>query len=88
MHETRRAERHRLAGGEVLLATDSRTATLVSVTAADGWRAQTWVQQGWLRITFTRGEEVSSPFCTWNGHPPSVQIDDPPHRRPASPVGH
>ncbi|MER5564053.1 hypothetical protein ABT071_36325 [Streptomyces sp. NPDC002506] len=77
---TRRGERHQLAGGEVRIAADHRSATLVSAVPADDWRVQTWAQQGWLRVTFTRGSEASTLFCTWNGHPPSVQIDDGPRR--------
>jgi hypothetical protein len=65
-----------LSGGEVVLALAADSASLVSATPAAGWKMQLWTSQpGWLRVTFTSasGTAASSVFCTWNGHPPTVQ---------------
>jgi hypothetical protein len=62
-------------GGRVVLDLQASSASLVSATPDTGWQMKVWTQEGWLRVTFTSasGAEASSVFCTWNGHPPSVQ---------------
>lgn len=65
-----------VAGGEVVLDLSATSASLVSATPNAGWKMQLWASQpGWLRVTFTSdsGTAASSVFCTWNGHPPTVQ---------------
>lgn len=65
-----------VSGGQVVLALEADSASLVSATPRAGWRMQLWASQpGWLRVTFTSasGTAASSVFCTWNGHPPEVQ---------------
>ncbi|WP_405581894.1 hypothetical protein [Streptomyces sp. NBC_01190] len=62
-------------GGRVVLDLAPSGATLVSASPTADWKMQVWNETGWLRVTFTSadGDEASSVFCTWNGHPPSVQ---------------
>lgn len=62
-------------GGRVVLDLEATSASLVSATPNPGWQMKVWTQDGWLRVTFTSssGAQASSVFCTWNGHPPSVQ---------------
>ncbi|HEX3589797.1 MAG TPA: hypothetical protein VHV74_09200 [Pseudonocardiaceae bacterium] len=60
-------------GGQVVLALNPTSATLVSATPADGYSAQAWQESGWLRVDFTKGDTTSSLFATWNGHAPTVQ---------------
>jgi hypothetical protein len=62
-------------GGRVALDLAPASASLVSATPNPGWKMQIWTQDGWLRVTFTEtsGSGSSSVFCTWNGHPPTVQ---------------
>jgi hypothetical protein len=65
-----------VAGGQVVLDLAAKSASLVSATPDPDWRMQLWTAQpGWLRVTFTSasGSAASSVFCTWNGHPPTVQ---------------
>ncbi|SDO05963.1 hypothetical protein SAMN05216259_107114 [Actinacidiphila guanduensis] len=67
------------AGGQVVLDLGASSASLVSATPRPGWGMQVWTSQpGWLRVTFTSasGTAASSVFCTWNGHPPTVQAYD------------
>ncbi|MEV6012494.1 hypothetical protein AB0M29_37575 [Streptomyces sp. NPDC051976] len=62
-------------GGRVALDLGPTSASLVSATPNPGWQMQVWTQDGWLRVTFTQtsGGGSSSVFCTWNGHPPTVE---------------
>jgi type IV secretory pathway VirB10-like protein len=64
-----------LRGGRVVLDLSPTDASLVTATPTADWKMQVWTQSGWLRVTFTSadGSASSSLFCTWNGHPPSVQ---------------
>jgi len=64
-----------VGGGRVVLDLEASSASLVSATPNPGWQMQVWTQEGWLRVTFTSasGTQASSVFCTWNGHPPTVQ---------------
>ncbi|WP_460355725.1 hypothetical protein [Actinoallomurus acanthiterrae] len=65
-----------LDGGQVVLSMGATSARLVSATPAAGWEVRTWHAPGWLRVDFTKGETTSSLFCTWNGHPPAVQVEN------------
>ncbi|MET8677688.1 hypothetical protein ABZW18_08880 [Streptomyces sp. NPDC004647] len=60
-------------GGRVVLDLGKYSASLVSATPDTGWRMQVWKQSEWIRVDFTSGGRASSVFCTWNGHPPTVQ---------------
>ncbi|WP_329132254.1 hypothetical protein OG552_12515 [Streptomyces sp. NBC_01476] len=64
-----------LNGGRVVLDLGPASASLVTATPAGDWKMQVWTQDGWLRVTFTSadGTASSSLFCTWNGHPPTVE---------------
>ncbi|MGW1377142.1 hypothetical protein ACWD6P_23145 [Streptomyces sp. NPDC002446] len=61
------------AGGRVVFTMGSASAELVSATPNSGWEMQVWKQDGWIRVDFTGGGAHTSVFCTWNGHPPTVQ---------------
>ncbi|MBX7468519.1 hypothetical protein K1Y80_20885 [Streptomyces sp. MAG02] len=67
---------YNVAGGRVVFDLGDTSAQLVSATPASGWRMERWIQTEWIRVTFTRGSETVSVFCTWNGHPPSVEINN------------
>ncbi|MBK3592110.1 hypothetical protein JHN60_07365, partial [Streptomyces sp. MBT51] len=55
------------------LAADS--AKLVSATPEPEWSMQVWTNAEWIRVDFTEGSGATvSVFCTWNGHPPSVEV--------------
>lgn len=63
-------------GGRVVLDLGTASATFVSATPdGGGWQMQVWNQDGWIRVDFTApaGNSTSTVFCTWNGHPPTVQ---------------
>jgi hypothetical protein len=62
-------------GGRVTLDLGDTSASLVSATPEAGWQMKVWTQTEWIRVDFTSssGTTVSSVFCTWNGHPPTVQ---------------
>lgn len=62
-----------VTGGRVALDLGTSSATLVSATPDSGWSMQVWKQPQWIRVDFTSGNQASSVFCTWNGHPPMVQ---------------
>jgi hypothetical protein len=47
----------------------------VSATPDSGWQMQTWSEPEWLRVTFTKGQQESSVFYTWNGTAPMAQFD-------------
>ncbi|MEU9195778.1 hypothetical protein [Streptomyces hundungensis] len=67
---------YNVAGGRVVFDLGNSSAQLVSATPASGWRMERWIQTQWIRVTFTRGSETVSVFCTWNGHPPMVEINN------------
>lgn len=67
---------YNVAGGRVVFDLGASSAQLVSATPASGWRMDRWIQAQWIRVTFTRGDETVSVFCTWNGHPPMVEINN------------
>ncbi|WP_326620736.1 hypothetical protein OG863_26220 [Streptomyces decoyicus] len=64
------------AGGRVVFAMGGRSAELVSATPNSGWEMQVWKQDGWIRVDFSGSSAHTSVFCTWNGHPPTVQTSD------------
>ncbi|MEU9096439.1 hypothetical protein [Streptomyces sp. NPDC048361] len=67
---------YNVAGGRVVFDLGASSAQLVSATPASGWQMERWIQTQWIRVTFTRGGETVSVFCTWNGHPPAVEINN------------
>ncbi|MFE2378318.1 hypothetical protein [Streptomyces sp. NPDC059398] len=64
------------SGGRSVFDLGADSAALVSATPADGWQMRVWKQPEWIRVTFTQGPRSVSLFCTWNGHRPSVEVDD------------
>ncbi|NJQ02493.1 hypothetical protein [Streptomyces zingiberis] len=65
-----------VTGGRVVLDLREHSASLVSATPDAGWQMQVWEQSEWIRVDFTAGTRTTSVFCTWNGHPPQVQVVD------------
>lgn len=64
-------------GGRVVLELASASAKLVSATPEQGWSMQVWTNAEWIRVDFSDGGGATvSVFCTWNGHPPTVQVVD------------
>ncbi|MER5974644.1 hypothetical protein ABT112_33910 [Streptomyces sp. NPDC002055] len=66
---------YNVAGGRVVFDLSPSSASLVSATPDAGWQMQVWKQSEWIRVNFTQGADTTSVFCTWNGHPPTVQTD-------------
>jgi hypothetical protein len=66
---------YQVAGGRAVFELGADTASLVSATPEPGWQMHVWTEQGWIRVEFTRDDRADSVFCTWNGHPPAVQLD-------------
>ncbi|WP_406014805.1 hypothetical protein OG520_26005 [Streptomyces sp. NBC_00984] len=51
------------------------SAKLVSATPAPDWSVRIWTNSTWIRVGFGRdGGTTVSVFCTWNDHPPQVEI--------------
>ncbi|WP_031090809.1 hypothetical protein [Streptomyces sp. NRRL WC-3549] len=66
---------HPTRGGRVVLELAPDAATLVSATPEPGWSMRVWTNAEWIRVDFTDGSGATvSVFCTWNGHPPSVEV--------------
>uniref|UniRef100_A0AAU3GWS2 Secreted protein n=1 Tax=Streptomyces sp. NBC_01401 TaxID=2903854 RepID=A0AAU3GWS2_9ACTN len=64
-------------GGRVVLELADDSAKLVSATPEQGWSMQVWTNPEWIRVDFSDGAGATvSVFCTWNGHPPLVEIVD------------
>jgi hypothetical protein len=64
-------------GGRVVLELASDAAKLVSATPEQNWSMQVWTTAEWIRVDFSDGAGATvSVFCTWNGHPPTVQVVD------------
>ena len=64
-------------GGRVVLELADGSAKLVSATPQPGWSMQVWTNAEWLRVDFSDGAGATvSVFCTWNGHPPIVEVVD------------
>lgn len=60
-------------GGHAVLDLGASSATLVSATPDAGWSMKYWEQPGWIRVDFTSDGHTSAVFCSWNGHPPTVE---------------
>ncbi|MGW7575478.1 hypothetical protein [Streptomyces sp. NPDC054765] len=71
-----RVKSYSTAGGRVVFDMGGRSAELVSATPNAGWEMQVWKQDGWIRVDFSGGSAHTSVFCTWNGHPPTVEMSD------------
>ncbi|MFD4033614.1 hypothetical protein ACFWVP_24655 [Streptomyces sp. NPDC058637] len=64
-------------GGRVVLELAGDAAKLVSATPEQSWSMQVWTTAEWIRVDFGDGAGATvSIFCTWNGHPPTVQVVD------------
>ncbi|MEU9057441.1 hypothetical protein AB0D13_00745 [Streptomyces sp. NPDC048430] len=64
-------------GGRVVLELADASAKLVSATPEPGWSMQVWTNPEWIRVDFSDGAGATvSVFCTWNGHPPTVETVD------------
>ncbi|MFJ8753205.1 hypothetical protein ACIREO_28295 [Streptomyces sp. NPDC102441] len=64
-------------GGRVVLELADHSAKLVSATPEPGWSMQVWTNPEWIRVDFSDGAGATvSVFCTWNGHPPTVEAVD------------
>ncbi|OON77048.1 hypothetical protein [Streptomyces tsukubensis] len=66
-----------VSGGRAVFSMGASSAQLVSATPEPGWQMRVWKQEEWIRVQFSKGEQQASIFCTWNGHPPMVERDDP-----------
>ncbi|MFH0244212.1 hypothetical protein ACGRHY_17745 [Streptomyces sp. HK10] len=69
-------ESREVRGGRVAFDLGRDSAGLVSATPSPGWGMRVRQGNGWIRVTFTRGEESSSVFCVWNGTTPRVTVDE------------
>ncbi|MCX4969531.1 hypothetical protein OHA98_33195 [Streptomyces sp. NBC_00654] len=69
---------YRTDGGRVVLELGRSSAKLVTATPEPGWSMQVWTNDAWIRVDFSDGNgRTDSVFCTWNGHPPTVQVVEP-----------
>ncbi|MEE1739604.1 hypothetical protein PUR49_24290 [Streptomyces sp. BE147] len=69
---------YRTDGGRVVLELGSSSAKLVTATPEPGWSMQVWTNDAWIRVDFSDGNgRTDSVFCTWNDHPPTVQVVEP-----------
>ncbi|WP_329457751.1 hypothetical protein [Streptomyces sp. NBC_01497] len=66
---------YEITGGRAVFSVGATSASLVSATPAAGWQMQAWTQPEWVRVTFTKGQQESSVFYTWNGHAPMAEFD-------------
>ena len=65
-------------GGRAVFELGSSSAKLVSATPEPGWSMQVWTNTTWIRVNFSDETGATySLFCTWNDHPPQVQIVGP-----------
>ncbi|WP_410538432.1 hypothetical protein [Streptomyces sp. KL2] len=69
-------ESREVRGGRVAFDLGRDSAGLVSATPNPGWEMRVWQESGWIRVTFSRGEESSSVFCVWHGSRPQVTVDE------------
>lgn len=70
--DTSNVHGYTVEGGRVVLDLGETSATLVSATPDSGWEMKVWKQPEWIRVDFVSATTTSSLFCTWNGHPPTV----------------
>ncbi|MEU9204151.1 hypothetical protein [Streptomyces sp. NPDC048332] len=69
------ARSYQTDGGRIVFELGSDSAKLVSATPEQGWSVQVWTNTTWIRVNFTRDDSTTvSVFCTWNDHPPQVEI--------------
>ncbi|GAA3484381.1 hypothetical protein [Streptomyces yanii] len=62
-------------GGRVVFELGAASAKLVSATPDPGWSIQVWKNTTWIRVNFSTDDGTTvSVFCTWNDHPPAVDI--------------
>ncbi|WP_327711046.1 hypothetical protein OG912_22925 [Streptomyces sp. NBC_00464] len=62
-------------GGRIVFELGKDSAKLVSATPEQGWSVQVWSNTTWIRVNFTKDDGTTvSVFCTWNDHPPQVEI--------------
>ncbi|WP_329541776.1 hypothetical protein [Streptomyces sp. NBC_01358] len=69
------ARSYQTDGGRIVFELGTDSAKLVSATPEQGWSVQVWTNTTWIRVNFTRDDGMTvSVFCTWNDHPPQVEI--------------
>lgn len=69
------AKSYRTDGGRIVFELGADAAKLVSATPEQGWSVQVWTNTTWIRVNFTKDDGTTvSVFCTWNDHPPMVEI--------------
>ncbi|MEU8505999.1 hypothetical protein AB0C40_15025 [Streptomyces brevispora] len=62
-------------GGRVVFELGADSAKLVSATPEPGWSMRVWTNTTWIRVNFAQDDGTTvSVFCTWNDHPPQVEI--------------
>lgn len=62
-------------GGRVVFELGTHSAKLVSATPEAGWSMRVWTNSTWIRVNFAQDDGTTiSVFCTWNDHPPLVEI--------------
>ncbi|THA72221.1 hypothetical protein E6P78_02790 [Streptomyces sp. A0958] len=62
-------------GGRIVFEIGAHSAQLVSATPEPGWSMRVWTNTTWIRVDFARDDGTTvSVFCTWNDHPPLVDI--------------
>ncbi|WP_406450392.1 hypothetical protein OG782_12775 [Streptomyces sp. NBC_00876] len=65
-------------GGRIVFELGTDSAKLVSATPEQGWSVQVWTNTTWIRVNFAQDDGATvSVFCTWNDHPPQVEIVGP-----------
>ncbi|MEU1492686.1 hypothetical protein ABZ456_20800 [Streptomyces sp. NPDC005776] len=69
------AKSYRTDGGRIVFELGTDAAKLVSATPEQGWSVQVWTNTTWIRVNFTKDDGTTvSVYCTWNDHPPMVEI--------------
>ncbi|MER6116249.1 hypothetical protein [Streptomyces sp. NPDC001743] len=69
------ARSYRTDGGRIVFELGTDAAELVSATPEQGWSVQVWTNTTWIRVNFTKDDGTTvSVYCTWNDHPPMVEI--------------
>ncbi|MEU8625870.1 hypothetical protein [Streptomyces sp. NPDC048669] len=62
-------------GGRIVFELGADSAKLVSATPEPGWSMRVWTNSTWIRVNFAQDDGTTvSVFCTWNDHPPQVEI--------------
>ncbi|WP_406096718.1 hypothetical protein [Streptomyces sp. NBC_01013] len=69
------AKSYRTEGGRIVFEFGTDSAKLVSATPEQDWSVQVWTNTTWIRVNFSKDDGTTvSVFCTWNDHPPQVEI--------------